>query len=88
MTGIYYTTKIKVFLCVCLSGYAFRRATRYGAETWYGGRRWASKAQEHIFEVTQPKVKGHPEVKLLKKWPVATRFCRKNPWPKCNAFLG
>ena len=24
--------------CVFLSGYAFRRASRYGAETWHGGR--------------------------------------------------
>ena len=34
---------------------------------------------EHIFETTQPKVKGHPEVKLLYKCPTVTKFGRKNP---------
>ena len=34
-------------------------------ETWHGGRGGAYKVQEHIFEVTRPKVKGHPDVKLL-----------------------
>ena len=48
---------------VCLSGYAFRHASRYGAETWHGDRGWAPEAQEHIFKVTPLKVKGHPEVK-------------------------
>ena len=30
-------------------GYAFRRALRYGAENWRGGRRYAHEVQEHIF---------------------------------------
>ena len=34
-----------------------------------GGRGQAPEAQEHIFEVTPPKVKGHLEVKLLWKCP-------------------
>ena len=46
------------------SGYAFRYASRYGAKTWYGDRGQAPEAQEHIFEVTPSKIKGHPEVKL------------------------
>ena len=49
---------------VCVSGYAFRYASRYGAETWHWGMGWAREAQEHIFQVTPPKVKGHLEVKL------------------------
>ena len=55
-----------MYVCVyvCVSGYAFRHASRYGAETWHGERGWAPEAQEHIFEVTPLMVKGHPEVKL------------------------
>ena len=49
---------------VCMSGYVFRHASWYGAETWHGDTGWASEAQEHIFEVTPSKVKGHPQVKL------------------------
>ena len=48
-----------------MSGYAFRHALTYGAETWHGSRGWALEAQEHIFEVT-PKIKGHSEVNLLR----------------------
>ena len=55
-----------MYVCVyvSVSGYAFRHASRYGAETWDGDRGWAPEAQEHIFEVTPSKVKGHPAVKL------------------------
>ena len=53
-------TKIKE--SVCLSGYVFHLALRYGAETWH--KEWAHEALEHIFEGTPPKVIGHPEVKL------------------------
>ena len=62
---IIYTTKIsksvcmQVCGCVCMYGYAFRRAMGYGAETSHGGREWPTRF-ESIF-----KVKGHPEVKLL-----------------------
>ena len=47
-----------------MSGYAFRHASRYGAETWHGDRGQAPEAQEHILEVTPSKIEGHPEVKL------------------------
>ena len=40
---------------------------------------WGLRA---YFEATPPKIKGHPEVKCLRK------FGGKNPWPKCNALLG
>ena len=53
-----------VCVYVCVSGYAFRHASRYGAETWHGDWGLAPEAQEHIFEVTSLNVKGHPEVKL------------------------
>ena len=49
---------------VCMSGYAFRHASRYPAETWHGGRGRAPEVCGHIFKVTPSKVKGHPEVKL------------------------
>ena len=41
---------------VCVSGYAFRHASRYGAETWHGDKGQAPEAQEHILEVTPSKV--------------------------------
>ena len=53
-----------VFKYVCMSGYAFRRALRYRAETWHGGRGQAHEVCGHIFKATPPVVKGHPEVKL------------------------
>ena len=45
-------------------GYAFRRALRYQAESWRGGRGRACKVCGHIFETTPPGVKGHPGVNL------------------------
>ena len=42
---------------VCVSFYAFRHASRYGAETWHDDRGWAPEAQEHIFEVTHQRSK-------------------------------
>ena len=53
---------------VCVHKYVFL-AMRfvmlyYRAATWHGGRGWAHKIWEHIFEVTPSKVKGHPEVNL------------------------
>ena len=63
-----------VGVCVCMYvwkyvgvyGYAFPRALTYGVETWHGvGPGMAHEVWEHIFETTQLKDKGHPEVKLL-----------------------
>ena len=48
-----------------MSGYAFRHALRYRAESWHGGRGRAHGVCGHIFEGTPPGVKGHPEVNLL-----------------------
>ena len=53
-----------VFVYVCMSGYAFRHALRYRAESWHGGRGRAHEVCGHIFEGTPPGVKGHPEVNL------------------------
>ena len=66
---------------VCMHGYAIRHALRYRAETWHGGRGQAHEVFEHIFE-------RHPQVKLLKKCPTATKSGRKNLWPNCDASLG
>ena len=49
---------------VCMYGYAFRRALRYQAESWHGGRGRAHEVCGHIFEVTAPGVKGHTGVNL------------------------
>ena len=48
-----------------MSGYAFRRAMRYQAETWYGSTGRAHEVRGHIFEATPPGVKGHLVVNLL-----------------------
>ena len=53
-----------VCLYVCLSGYAFRHALRYQAESWHGGRGRAHEVCGHIFEATSPGIKGHPGVNL------------------------
>ena len=45
---------------VCLSGYAFRHALRYPAESWHGRRWQAQEVCGHIFKATPPGVKGHP----------------------------
>ena len=39
---------------VCMYGYAFRRALRCRADSWYGGRGRAHEICGHIFEVTPP----------------------------------
>ena len=65
-----YITKISKSVCmyvcmyVCMSGYAFRHALRYRAESWHGGRGRAHEVCGHIFEATWPGVKGHPRVNL------------------------
>ena len=64
-----YTTKIMESVCVCvcvcvyvcMSGYAFRHASRYEAETLHGGRGRAHEVCGHIFEATRPEVKGHSD---------------------------
>ena len=51
-------------VCVCVSGYAFRHAQRYRAESWHGGKGRAREVCGHIFEATPPGVKGHLRVNL------------------------
>ena len=53
-----------VCIFVCMYGYVFRRALRYRAETWHGGRGQAHEVCGHIFEATPPGVKGHPGINL------------------------
>ena len=60
-----YTVCMKVSMSVCKYGYAFRRAFAVCSWNMPWGRGWAHEVWEHIFEVTQPKVKGHPEVNLI-----------------------
>ena len=59
------TIKKTNFVClfVCLSGYAFRNASTYQAETWQEGRGGAPEVCGQLFEGVPPKVKGQPEVK-------------------------
>ena len=77
-----------MYVCTCMSGYAFRHALGYRAESWHGGRGWAHGVCGHIFEATPSGVKGHPWVNLPLKCPMATKFGAKNPWPECSALLG
>ena len=46
-------------------GYAFRSALRNQAETWHGGMGTGPRGLRAYFRSDPPKVKGHPEVKLL-----------------------
>ena len=64
-------------VCVCMYGYVFRRALRYSAKSWRGGRGHAHEVCGYIFGTTPPRVKAHPEVKLLYKCPLATKLDRK-----------
>ena len=41
-----------------MSGYAFRHASRYRAETLHGGRGWAHEVCGHIFEGGQRSFRG------------------------------
>ena len=59
--ALVYTTKIAKFVCryvsmcvgVYVHGYApFRRALRYRAENWHGGRGRANEVCGHIFDAT------------------------------------
>ena len=61
---MYVCVYVCVCVCICMSGYAFRHALRYRAESWHGSRGRAHKVCGHIFEATPPGVKGHPEVNL------------------------
>ena len=73
-------------MSVCLSGYAFRHALRYRAESWHGGRGWAHKVCGHIFEATPPGVKGHPVVNLVRTPDQSVVHC----WGQrsCRGHLG
>ena len=52
----------KFAMSVCLSRYAFIRASTYGAESWHGGRVWRAGRNRQLFVATR-QVKGHLEVK-------------------------
>ena len=52
-------------MSVCLSRYAFGRASTYGAETWHGGRVWRAWGNRQPFVATR-QVKGHLEVNLFR----------------------
>ena len=54
---------------VCVSGYAFRHASRYGA--WHGGE-MGPRGSKPYFRSDPIKVKGHPEIKLSLEYPMAT----------------
>ena len=52
-------------MSVCLSRYAFGRASTYRAETWHGGRVWRVGGNCQLFVATR-QVKGHLEVNLFR----------------------
>ena len=54
-----------MYMRICMSGYAFRHASKYQAETWHGGSARAPEVCGHIFEATPPWVKGHSGVNCL-----------------------
>ena len=47
-----------------MSGYTFRHALRYRAESWHGAWGRAHEVCGHIFEATPPGVIGHEGVNL------------------------
>ena len=62
--NIMYTTKIIESVCIYMTGYAFRHASRYRAESWHGGRGRTHEVCGHIFEAAPPGVKSHPGINL------------------------
>ena len=81
-----YTTKINesARLSICVSGYDFRHALRYGAETWNGD--WGIGSAYFLSDSSNGQ--GHPEVKLLWNalWP--PNLLGRTPWPKCKHCWG
>ena len=63
-------------------------ASRYGAKTWYGGRKQTPEGHGQLFKVTPSKVKGHPEINLPYICPMATKVGQKKPSPEHSALLG
>ena len=43
-----------MYVCVCVSGYVFRHASRYRAGSWHGGRGRAHEVRGHIFKAIPP----------------------------------
>ena len=56
-------------MSVCLSGYAFRHALKYRAESWHWGRGRAHEVCGHIFEVApawgQRSSRGQPALNAI-----------------------
>ena len=82
-----------VNMCVCIYGYALSRTLRYGADTWRGvGGGQTRFRTESIFSKRDPtEGQKSSRVQIALEMPYghrATRFSKKNPWPKCNALLG
>ena len=55
------------------SVYALSLTSWYGAQIWHGGRGQGPEALK-IFSKSISKIKGHPEVNLTQKCPMATKF--------------
>ena len=56
-------------MCICMSGYAFRHALRYRAESWHGVGDGPTKFVG-IFS-KRPHL-GSKVIQRLEKWPMAT----------------
>ena len=65
-------------VCLCVRLCFSSCSEVVGSKLGMGVGDGAPEAQEHIFEVTILKVKGHPGVNLPWKCPIATKFDRKN----------
>ena len=82
-----------MWVYVCMSGYAFRHALRYRAETWHGGRGRAHEVHEWAYFRSNPtwgqrSCRGQSALEIGLCYHGATKFGEKSPWPERTALLG
>ena len=67
----------------------FCHASRYGAETWHGGRGWAHEVCGHIFEATPSKVNRSSRGQVALEMPYGYQiWLEESPTKRRNALLG
>ena len=72
MLDIIYINKFAMF--VCLSRYAFGRASTYGAETWHGGRVWRAAWGESSTFRRNPTGQRSSRGQFVQECPPAAKF--------------